>query len=102
MLQELKLRLQQYKAMFIKRFFNYIRFRVGFVWQFLLPVLFVLLGLVLAVTIPAIYTDDIKRKITLTESAPSVNTELFWADFSLNEPSFIIKVLLNLYYVLFF
>ena len=79
--------------MIIKRFFNYIRFRVGFVWQFLLPVMFVLMGLVLAVTIPSIYMDDVRRRLTISESAPTDNTEIFLADFVKVDFPFNIEVL---------
>ena len=80
--------LQQYAAMLLKRYYNFIRFRVGFVWQFILPILFVALGLILASTIPSIQDYDPKRELTLSNTAPQDNKKLFWADFSSSDLPF--------------
>ncbi len=83
---------KQYFAMLVKRYYNFIRFRVGFVWQFMFPVLFVALGLIIAATIPNLYGDDPKRLLTLQHSAPEDKIKLFWGDFSESDLPFNIEV----------
>ena len=73
--------MQQYKAMFIKRYINFKRFQVGLIWQILFPVVFVIMGLMLAAIINTAYEDDPKRAMTLPLSAPSNNMTLFFGRF---------------------
>lgn len=73
---------QQYRAMFIKRWHNFKRFLPAFFWQLVLPMLFLILGLVLAVVLPTRYDNDPRRNMSLPLSAPSQTRKLFWADFS--------------------
>lgn len=73
--------LQQYRAMITKRCLNFIRFHVGVLWQLLLPLVFVILGLALAVTIRSHHHSDPTRVLMLRNSAPSENLTLFHAAF---------------------
>ena len=86
--------LQQYNAILLKRYYNFIRFRVGFIWQFIFPILFVTLGLVLAYALPSVYENDPERTLTLSNSAPEENRKLFWGDFSKSDFPFDIEVCL--------
>ena len=83
---------KQYFAMLVKRYYNFIRFRIGFVWQFMFPVLFVALGLIIAATIPNLYGDDPKRLLTLQHSAPEDDIKLFWGYFSDSDLPFNVEV----------
>ena len=74
--------IQQYRAMVVKRYLNFIRFYIGILWQLLLPLLFIILGLVLAGTITTHYTSDPARELSLSLSAPSNNLTLFQANFA--------------------
>lgn len=74
--------LQQYKAMFLKRWYNFKRFLPALIWQLLLPLVFVILGLVLAAVIPASHDEDPLRKMSLDSSAPSETRTIFWSQHS--------------------
>jgi len=67
--------------MFLKRFYNSLRFFGAVFSQFLLPMLFVLFALVLAVTIPNPNQDDPRRALLLENSALSDNITVFYAQF---------------------
>ena len=84
--------MQQFCAMFLKRLYNSVRFVWGVIWQLILPVLFILLGLILAKTLPGRNSDDPKRLLSLTNSAPSNNLTLFWAQFISGTPSLDLSV----------
>ena len=72
---------QQFWAMFLKRFYNSVRFFGALFSQFLLPMLFVLFALVLAVTIPGPNQDDPRRALLLENSALSDNITVFYVEF---------------------
>ena len=74
--------IQQFWAMFLKRFYNSLRFFGAVFSQFLLPMLFVLFALVLAVTIPNPNQDDPRRALLLENSALSSNVTVFYVEFA--------------------
>ena len=63
----------------MKRFFDTLRFIGGFVAQLLIPILFVLFGLILAVALPDTSADDPKRTLNLRNSAVSNKRIFFYA-----------------------
>ena len=72
---------QQFVAMFMKRFYNSLRFYIAVFTQLLLPLVFILLGLIL-IKIPASqFGDAPRRELTLHKSAMSRNVTAFWAQF---------------------
>ena len=71
--------------MLLKKLLNTCRFLMSFVWQLLLPLLFVLFGLVLGSVVPGLNTDDPPRVITISSSAQSDNRTFFWAQPSLSD-----------------
>lgn len=74
--------LQQFWGMFMKRFYNSLRFYGALVSQLLLPLVFVLFGLVIAVTVPSNVTDDAPRALWLNNSGLSPDTSIvFYAQF---------------------
>ena len=77
--------LQQFSAMFLKRFYNSIRFWVSIIWQFILPIAFVLWAMVLAVTLPGLNSDEPPRVMTISSSSLSNNRTFFWAEFGDND-----------------
>ena len=78
----LQLWFQQFWAMFTKRFYNSLRFYAAVVSQIFFPILFVLFGMVLAVTGPSRDLDDQSRILTLENSALfGGNLSLFYAQF---------------------
>ena len=88
--------LQQFWAMFTKRFYNSLRFYAAVVSQIFFPILFVLCGMVLAVTGPGRDQDDPKRVLTLKNSALfGGNLSLFYAqlgEINVGNTSFILSV----------
>lgn len=72
---------QQFWAMFLKRFYNSVRFFGALFSQFILPMLFVLCALVLAVTLPGPNQDDPRRALLLENSALSDNITVFHIQF---------------------
>ena len=77
---------QQLYALFRKRIYVSLRFWAAWISQFLLPIYFVMLALVLAKTIPQLTENNPKRSLSLGDSAPSGKTILFWADFTHEQP----------------
>ena len=71
--------------MFLKRFYNSLRFFAAVITQLLLPLVFVLFALILAKTIPNANENDEPRELRLNNSALSSNVTLFWAE--LQNPS---------------
>ena len=71
--------------MFLKRFYNSIRFFAAVGTQLILPMIFVLVALILAETLPRQSKDDAPRELRLDNSASSNNITLFWAQ--LQDPS---------------
>ena len=74
--------LQQFYAIFLKRIYNSLRFYGAIVSQLVLPLIFVLFGLILIVTVPSGNEDDPKRSLGLDSSAISPeNVSVFYAQF---------------------
>ena len=71
--------------MFLKRFYNSIRFFAAVLTQLILPMISVLAALILAETLPRQNADDAPRELRLDNSASSNNITLFWAQ--LQNPS---------------
>lgn len=66
--------------MFLKRFYNSLRFYGALVSQLFLPLLFVLFGLVVAVTVPSNQTDDMPRALRINNSGLSPdNAVMFYS-----------------------
>lgn len=82
----LALWLQQFWAIIVKRFHNSHRNWSAVIWQLVLPIIFILFALIIAVTVPSSNSDDPKRVLTLENSASSNNVTVFWAHFG-NESS---------------
>ena len=82
-----KLWCQQFVAIFLKRFYNSLRFWVAIIWQLIIPLLFVLWGLILGVTTPGFNTDDPSRVLSIRNSAPSDNVIFFHAQFGYEDMS---------------
>ncbi len=77
---------QQFVAVFVKRVLNSMRFWAAVVSQFVLPLVYVLLALILAKTLPNPDVDDPNRELRIENSALSSNIYLFYADFSGSGP----------------
>ena len=73
---------QQFCGLFLKRVYNSFRFWATLVLQFFLPMAFVLLALLLAVTLPDPSENDPSRALRLENSGLSGDVDLFYADFS--------------------
>ena len=68
--------------MFVKQFYNSVRFYEAFISQFFVPIVFVLLAMILAKTSPTIEnTSDPKRRLDLDNTAASNSRILFYAEF---------------------
>lgn len=77
--------LQQFWAMFIKRFFNSLRFYGALVSQLIFPFFFVLFGLLVAVTVPSNVADDPPRALFIDNSGLTPgNSTVFFAQFGGN------------------
>ena len=72
---------QQFYAMFLKRFYNTLRFYGALVSQLVLPLLFVLFGLLVAVTVPNNQVDDAPRSLFLNNSGQIRDVTVFYAQF---------------------
>ena len=77
-----RLWVQQFWAIFLKRFYNSLRFWSGIIWQLIIPLLFTLLALVLGATVPGKNSDDPKRVLSIPNSGSSGNNTIFWASFA--------------------
>ena len=78
---------QQFCAMFLKRFYNSLRFWQAIIIQLILPLAFVLLGLIFAVTLPNANEDDPSRQLRIDNSVLDPNNRiLFYTEFG-NRPS---------------
>ena len=74
--------------MFLKRVYNTIRFWQAIFSQLILPLLFVLFGLILAVTLPNVNENDPSRSLTVQNSGlDSSERILFYAEFGENPSS---------------
>ena len=68
--------------MFLKRFYNSLRFWQAIITQLILPLLFVLFALILAVTLPNINENDPPRALNVENSALDGSAQLlFYAEF---------------------
>lgn len=73
---------QQFWAMFVKRFYNSLRFYSALVSQLFLPLLFVVFALVVVVTAPDRQADDAPRAMLINNSAQTQeNATVFFAQF---------------------
>jgi ATP-binding cassette subfamily A (ABC1) protein 3 len=74
---------QQFVAMFLKRFYNSLRYYLAILTQLFLPLIFVLLGLTLIkIQVPISHLEHVpRRELTLRKSAMSRNVTAFWAQF---------------------
>lgn len=78
----LTLWVQQFWALFVKRFYNSLRFYGALFSQLFLPLLFVVLGLAVAITVPSNQTDDAPRALLLNNSGLTPdNATTFFAQF---------------------
>ena len=68
--------------MFMKRFYNSIRFYTSLITQLLLPIVFVILALALGKTLPNVSEDDMKRSLAFDNNVLSGNSTVFWTDFA--------------------
>ena len=60
---------QQFYAMFLKRVYNSLRFWQAIITQLVLPLLFVLIAMILAVTLPNANENDPSRPLVISNSA---------------------------------
>ena len=89
--------LQQFLAMFLKRFYNSLRYYVAVITQLILPLIFLILAL-LIVKIPSVKPrDDPRRVLTLSHSSLSDTAEVFWVQFGDIPPAFSLQVSLIMY-----
>ena len=73
---------QQFVAMLLKHFFNSIRFWMNIIWQLVIPLIFVLLSLIYAVTVAnQSFGTEPSRTITVESSSFSDNRTFFFAQF---------------------
>ena len=70
---------QQFYAIFLKKLLNSRRFWVALIWQFFLPILFILFGLLFGKFLPGFNTNDPPRVISIDSSSESNNRTFFWA-----------------------
>ena len=70
---------QQFGAMFLKKGLNSVRFWEALVWQLLLPILFIVFGLLFGKFLPGYNSNDPPRVITIDSSSESNNRTFFLA-----------------------
>ena len=70
---------QQFCAIFLKHFYHSIRFWVSVIWQLVIPLAFIIISLAFAKTVPGNDTSIPSRVLTIRNSAPFRNIDLFWA-----------------------
>ena len=81
--------IQQFYALLVKRFLHSIRNWRAIIIQIVLPVLFILLGLILIETIPGVRDADELRVMSLPESALIEDDIItFFAEFGNGPPIF--------------
>ena len=69
---------QQFYAMFLKKFYNSLRFWQAAITQLILPLLFILLGLVLVKTLPNDNENDPPRAMNVQNSAIDADNRIFF------------------------
>ena len=74
--------------MFLKRFYNSLRFYVAVITQLILPLVFMLFALILIKIPNSGLGDQPSRLLTLRHSALSRNVTAFWAQFGDTPPDF--------------
>ena len=84
--------LQQFVAMFLKRFYNSLRFYIAVITQLVLPLIFILLALILIKIPNPNLGDQPSRLLTLENSALSRNVTTFWAQFGDTPANFDLEV----------
>ena len=67
---------QQFCALFLKRFYNSLRFWQAIITQLVLPLLFVLIAMILAVTLPNANENDPSRPLKISNSALVPDSQL--------------------------
>ena len=67
--------------MFLKRFYNSLRYYIAAITQLLIPMIFILLALILVKIPNPNIGDDPRRELHLDNSALSNNVTAFWAEF---------------------
>ena len=73
---------QQFCALFLKRVYNTIRFWQAVISQLILPLIFVLLALILAVILPNANENDPVRQLRIDNSGRDPNRRIvFYAEF---------------------
>ena len=72
---------QQFYAMFLKRFYNSLRFYTAVIIQLIIPLLFIILALLIVKLPDNSPRDDPRRLLTLSRSSMSDDAEVFWAHF---------------------
>ena len=86
----LSLWLQQFCAIFLKRFYNSVRFWSAVICQFVLPLIFTILALLMGYLVNTLGSEenqDPLRTLSLQDTAPSKNISLFWAQFGSGPPN---------------
>ena len=85
---------QQFYAMILKRFYNFIRFWMNIIWQLVIPLLFVLLSLIFAITVGrTAFGAEPSRELTISKSSLSDNRTFFWAQFGGNTLDFNVSMI---------
>lgn len=88
--------LQQFVAMFLKRFYNSLRFYIAAITQLVLPLIFILLALILIKIPNPDFGERPSRLLTLKKSALSRNVTIFWAQFGDTPANFNLSVQYNM------
>ncbi|XP_071958195.1 phospholipid-transporting ATPase ABCA3-like [Antedon mediterranea] len=80
------LKVQQFKAMFLKRFLNSRRDKKAVLLQLFFPLMFILLGLIIILTTGGAGGDDAKLELSLSKlnEAENVDHKVYYADFTTN------------------
>jgi ATP-binding cassette subfamily A (ABC1) protein 3 len=79
---------QQFMAMFLKRFYNSLRFYHAVITQLILPLIFIILALLIVKLPEGSQGDDPKRTLTLSGGSLSNEADTFWAHFGPLPPTF--------------
>ena len=90
---------QQFMAMFLKRFYNSLRFYHAVITQLILPLIFIILALLIVKLPEGSQGDDPKRTLTLSGGSLSNEADTFWAHFGPLPPTFSFEVRLHTYNV---
>ena len=81
--------IQQFYGLFVKRFLHSLRNWRAIITQVVLPILFVIFGLVLVETVPEVTSEDEQRQLSMRQSALlDDNILAFFAEFGSGSPIF--------------